>query len=111
MPFNIRCQSCKKDNSPELDTKTKKVYCSECQQEISNITSFQIEIIKASGQILRNNYKHESFTVDCKKCNRIGKPVHTNDGKIACSICNQELDHLSDIYCHMLKQNIAKQRK
>ena len=105
MPFSIPCEKCKKINTPYMDKKTEKVYCSLCNNEIVNITFFAKSQMKTLKQ-----YKEKStnaYSVKCDKCNSEETPEIINN-KVVCNNCKKVLDKLSPIYINMLKDQLKQ---
>ena len=73
---------------PYIDPKTDKVFCSECDGEITNLTYFAKQQMKSSKQ-----YKQKaavSFAVKCKDCNKEERPKIVGKNKdIVCPSCNR----------------------
>lgn len=99
--FSTQCQqkNCHKHMEPYIDPKTDKIYCSECDQEITNLTHFTKVQMKTMKQ-----YKKKvqvSFSVKCAKCNKEARPS-IKIGKIICPGCNVEHSHLTETFKLML---------
>lgn len=110
MPFSISCtnKGCGKTQEPYLDKKTDKVFCSECDKEIINVSYFTKVQMKTLKQFKVK--KNDSFSVKCDKCEHVGRPLLIKSDVI-CSACNGPLDKLSMMFKNMLKdtlQNLDK---
>jgi hypothetical protein len=110
MAFSITCtnKGCVKIQQPYIDPQTDKVFCSECDREISNISQFAKNQMKASKQFKQK--LPSSFSVKCDKCNKVGRPNLIND-ELFCSSCNKPLTNLSLTFKNMLKEKLKKLAK
>jgi hypothetical protein len=101
MPFSIPCNNkkCGKFQEPYLDPLTNQVFCAECNQEITNITSFAKNQMKMFKQF---KPEPQGLLVKCFSCNKSTRPILKND-KPLCSKCGKELN-LSPHFILMLKQ-------
>jgi hypothetical protein len=86
--------------NPYLDPMTNKVHCSDCHQEILNITQFTKSQMKSNKQFKAKQQK--SFSVKC--------PILTPTD-IVCSFCQQPLSHLSEPFKMMLREKISSADK
>ena len=107
MAFSTNCphKGCHKAMEPYLDPKTDKVYCSACDQELTNLTYFAKAQMKSSKQFKPK--KNLSFATTCIACKKEDRPIILND-KICCPACKKEHSHLSEPYKLMLKENLKK---
>jgi len=107
MAFYIYCtnKGCGQIQEPCLDTQDNKVYCSVCDREITNITTFFKVQMKAMKQFRKK--KAKSFSVKCPRCGREERPKLVQDD-IVCGACLQPLDNLSPIFKNMLKDKLRK---
>jgi hypothetical protein len=105
MPFSLVCshKGCYKQNEPYLDPKTDKVYCSECDNEITNVTYFAKVQMKTMKQFRIKTAT--SFAVKCKYCAKEDRPIILNND-IACSGCKKPMDQLSAPFKAMLKDKL-----
>lgn len=105
MPFSMCCtnRGCGKQMEPYLDPRDDKVYCSICNNEISNITYFAKVQMKTLKQFKQK--VGESFAVKCDKCGKESRPILFNDDVI-CSGCKKPLDKLSVPFKNMLKEKL-----
>lgn len=105
MAFSTFCttKGCGKIQEPYLDLQDNKVYCSICDNEISNLTSFVKNQMKTFKQFKVK--KTKPFVFKCLKCNKEDRPKVVKDD-IVCSICLQPMDNLSPIFKHMLKEKL-----
>jgi Zn finger protein HypA/HybF involved in hydrogenase expression len=86
---------------PYIDPKTDKVYCSVCNNELTNVSYFQKTTLKTLKQ-----YKQKStatFSVTCKSCGHEAQPILEN-GKVICPQCKKEHSHLTEQFKFMLKK-------
>lgn len=107
MPFNMNCtnKGCHKQMIPYIDPKTNKVYCSECEQEMENVSHFVKTQMKTLKQYKEKNTV--SFSVKCNKCGKEARPkLIKNNTDVACPYCNGPLDHLSVAFRNMLKEKL-----
>ena len=110
MSFLMPCtnKGCGKTMSPTLDVSSNAVICSECDREITNVSSFAKSQMKSLGQIKKDNKK--SFAVRCPKCNKEARPIETNND-LVCGSCKKPLSHLSEPFKQMLKINLKNADK
>jgi hypothetical protein len=94
--------------NPYLDPMTNKVHCSDCHQEILNITQFTKSQMKSNKQFKAKQQK--SFSVKCPKCQQEDRPILTPTD-IVCSFCQQPLSHLSEPFKMMLREKISSADK
>jgi uncharacterized protein with PIN domain len=107
MAFSVNCtnKGCAKLQQPYIDPKTDKVYCSECDREISNLSQFAKNQMKSSKQFKQKT--STSFSVKCDKCNQDNRPKLVNN-ELVCPNCNKILDKLSLPFKNMLKERLKK---
>jgi hypothetical protein len=110
MAFSMQCphHGCYQIQEPYFDPKTDKVYCSECNQEIVNVTYFAKAQIKSSKQFKRK--KQVPFCVKCDKCENEDQPLLINNN-LVCSKCKKVLDKLSIAFINMLKDHLKKSKE
>lgn len=105
MAFSTFCttKKCGKIQEPYLDPQDNKVYCSLCDSEIVNLTSFVKSQMKSMKQFKQKQAK--PFAVKCVKCGKEERPkIVQND--IVCGSCNKPMDNLSPIFKNMLKEKL-----
>lgn len=105
MGFSTNCtnKGCGKFNEPYLDPQDNKAYCSECNRELANLTSFAKNQMKSNKQFKKK--ASTSFAVKCKSCNKEDRPIILND-KVTCPSCKKEHSHLSEPFKLMLKEKL-----
>lgn len=110
MAFMTNCihKGCYKQMEPYIDPSTDKVFCSECDKELTNITSFTKVQLKSLKQYKQK--KATSFVVKCQSCNREERP-ELNQNKIICPKCKKEHTHLSEPFKIMLKEKLKTASK
>lgn len=96
-------KGCGKQMEPYLDPKDDKVYCSQCNRELSNITHFARIQMKSLRQFKPKNTI--SFAVKCPKCGKEDRPKVVKDD-IVCVGCQKPLDHLSEPFKIMLREKL-----
>ena len=96
-------KGCGKHMEPYLDPSDDKVYCSECDRELANITHFVKIQMKTFKQFRQK--KTISFAVKCKKCGKEDRPKLKGQDVI-CPNCNATHDHLSEPFKIMLKDKL-----
>jgi ribosomal protein L34E len=98
-------KTCNKTVTPYLDKEANKVFCSECECEIENVTHFakvQMQTLKQYRQ-----KKTKSFSVKCASCNKEDRPKI--DGKdIYCRFCNSAQNQLTPFFKNMLIEQLKK---
>ena len=89
MPFIMQCDNrkCLKSQSPLLDIATNKVYCEECNGEITNITNMAKQQLKNFNQTTSNKQTTESYSIVCNQCKHKGTPKLINK-ELVCVKCN-----------------------
>lgn len=107
--IQLQCthKACNKMQSPYIDPKTEKVYCSECENEIqaNHFMKVQLKTLKQYRQ------KDTSrFSTKCALCKKEGTPIILNND-VNCASCKKPLSHLSDIFKNMLKRELAKKEE
>lgn len=105
MAFSIQCvnKGCGKIQEPYLDKETNKVHCSECDQEMKNVSTFTINQMKSMKQYKQK--KVISFGVKCDKCNKEARPKLVKK-EVVCGGCGKELENLSEPFKLMLKESL-----
>ena len=117
MPFRTFCSNkeCREEMQPEIDKKTKKVFCTECDKEIDSVDDFMKRQLISMGQVRRVKKESNSFSVKCEKCENMVKPVLGKDRQIICpdSKCGFNMTNsLSAPFVQMLRTtgHITKER-
>jgi hypothetical protein len=108
MRFSLPCNNkgCGKINEPYLDPNDDKVYCSECDKEMTGITSFVKMQMKSNKQIKQFRAKKpKPFSVKCPRCGKDDRPKLVQED-IICSGCNKPLDQLSEPFKIMLREKL-----
>ncbi len=102
--FRIFCdqKGCRKEMSPVLDKADNKVYCTECDKEIANVTEFMKNQMVSLGQIKRQQKQQQAFSVKCIGCGKENPPV-LKGKDLVCSVCNHNMDHLSAPFALAIK--------
>lgn len=105
MPFLMPCPSkgCGDHMEPYLDPADNKVYCSSCDNEMSNVTHFVKIQLKSLKQFKKK--KSISFSVKCQKCSKEDRPKIVNNN-IICPYCKSIHSHLSEPFKIMLKEKL-----
>lgn len=97
-------KGCGQMQSPYIDPKTDKVYCSLCDKEIKEATHFAKVQMKSLKQYREK--KGRSFSVKCSLCNNEDRPL-SEGNKYLCSSCKKELN-ISDAFKLILKNYLHK---
>jgi len=105
--FQMNCtnKGCGQFQQPYIDPTDNKVYCSLCNKEIVNVSSFTKTQMKSMKQFKQKNTT--SFAVRCDKCGQQERPILSN-GDIFCGNCKKPLDNLSLPFKNMLKEKLSK---
>lgn len=105
MPFSMPCPhvDCKKMQSPYIEQKTDKVFCSLCEKEIPNVSHFAKIQMKTLKQYKEK--KQVSFAVKCQSCSKEARPLIENND-VVCSFCKKPHSHLSEAFKFMLKEKL-----
>lgn len=104
MGFRIYCNNkgCGQDQEPLLDLATSQVMCTECGQEIKDVTQFTKNSMKGLGQVKRDVAKKQAFSVNCQSCSKDVKPEVKSD-KAYCPLCSAHMSHVSKPYILALR--------
>jgi len=105
MPFQMPCMSkkCNKTVTPYLDKEANKVYCSECDSEITNITHFakvQMQTLKQYKQ-----KKNKSFSIKCLSCKKEDRPKIIGL-EVFCKLCSSPQTQLTVFFKKMLIEQL-----
>jgi ribosomal protein L34E len=105
MAFSTFCttKGCGQIQEPYLDPADNKVYCSICDNEILNLTSFVKAQMRSMKQYRQKQAK--PFAVKCGKCGREDRPKLVA-GEVVCGACGGPLNNLSPIFKNMLKEKL-----
>lgn len=105
MGFLIQCNNkgCGQLQTPFLDKDTNEVHCSECDQIISNVSSFTKTQMKHLKQFRQKEKK--SFAIKCDHCKREDRPIIKGNDLI-CSGCGKDFDKLTAVFKNMLKEQL-----
>ncbi len=86
----ILCDKCNKTTDAKLRKETELVICSDCGQQIENVTSFIVNAMRSSREFIEE--KKQSFSFPCKPCAMRTSGLVTLDGKqVICTECGGEL--------------------
>ncbi len=101
------CPKCAKYQTPYLDPKSQKVYCSACNEDytVNHFVKTQLKALKQYREVNKT-----SFSVKCNKCNKEDRPLLV-DNEIMCGACGKEIDHLTDFFKDMLRKQLRKADK
>ena len=105
MAFSTSCtnKGCGKQMEPYIDPKDDKVYCSECDKELVNITYFAKVQLKSLKQYRQK--KGMAFGVKCQNCGKEDRPKIVGDD-VVCPSCKKPHAHLSEPFKIMLKEKL-----
>lgn len=101
--MNCTNRGCCKIMEPYLDPKTDKVYCSQCDREIANITHFAKIQMKSLKQFKQK--KVVSFAVKCQTCGKEERPKIVGED-LVCKGCDNVHSHLSEPFKIMLRDKL-----
>lgn len=101
------CPSCNKQNFPELDKDSGKVYCSVCSAQIT-ANHFLLIQLKTLKQYRTKT--PQAFAVKCNNCSNDTLPIIKSD-KLYCTSCNKEITNISKPYMLMLKQHLSSKNE
>lgn len=88
-----------------LDLETKKVYCPECDGEITGISSFTISQLKNLKQIRKP--KKEAFGVVCATCKHHALPLLL-ENKLVCPKCKQLHQNIPIAFQSLIREKIKQ---
>ena len=109
--MNCPNKGCYKTQEPLLDVELNQVFCSECQKEITNVTSFAKVQMKNLRQTRTNSKKKETYSVKCNRCDKESKPVLSDTDTLMCRECKQPLQNISIPFANLLKQVLKKDQE
>lgn len=103
--FSMNCtnKGCYKQMEPFLDPNSNKVHCSICDGEITNVTIFTKNQMKANKQFRKKN--SVAFGVKCNFCGKDDRPILLKND-IVCSSCKKPLSALSEPFKLMLRDKL-----
>ena len=101
-------KGCGKTMSPILDVNSNEVICSDCQREITNVSSFAKAQMKSLGQVKKDSKK--SFAVKCISCGKETRPIELNND-LVCGSCKKPLSNISEPFKQMLRANLKNADK
>lgn len=107
MPVIVNCASCNKTQEPYLDSKSDKVFCSQCENEIQSNHFMKVQLKTLKQFKVKTT---TPFMVKCPSCNKEDTPVK-NNGKVCCAGCSKPLNNLTDIFKNMLMDHLDKINK
>ena len=110
MPMQLQCNNkgCCKMSEALLDKADDKVYCIECGNEITNITSFTKTSLRSLGQFKREGKANSSFMITCPICNKRSGPK-LNGEDVCCGACGESLkDKVSPVLLYNMAANLKK---
>lgn len=104
--MNCTNKGCGKHMEPYIDPKTDKVYCAQCDGELTNLTYFAKMQMKGSKQYKQKNAL--SFMVKCTKCGKEDRPklIGKDPQDVVCPHCRKSHDHLSEPFKIMLREKL-----
>lgn len=88
---------------PCMDPKTEKIYCSLCNNEMTNVTHF----VKVTMKTLKQ-FRQKStvpFGVKCQNCGKEAQPKIVNND-VVCPQCLKSHEHLSEPFKIMLRDKL-----
>jgi hypothetical protein len=101
--MNCTTKGCGKQMEPYLDPVTDKVFCSKCDNEITNVTHFAKVQMKTLKQFKEK--KVIAFAVKCPKCGKEDRPKLVGED-IVCRGCQKPMTHLSEPFKIMLRDKL-----
>jgi hypothetical protein len=114
MDYRSFCDNkdCHKEMRPVVDKETLIAYCTECGKQVNNISPFMRRQMMSFDQIRRNEKKKLPWAIKCngEKCKKEGPP-ELKEGKLVCSFCGKELDHVAKPFAEMIKVNLTAQNR
>lgn len=110
MAFSTYCNNkgCGKFQAPYIDPQTNKVFCSICDNEISNLSHFTVSQMKANKQFKPKSTA--TFVVKCELCKKDDQPILLNDN-VVCKHCHGPLSSLTTVFKLMLKDKLKTLNK
>ena len=113
MPFRTFCNSedkkCRKEIEPLIDKKTEKVFCPECELEITSIDPFMKRQLISMGQVIRESQEKIPYAVKCPSCERKKQPKIGAAREIRCASCDSDITaSLSGPFVEMLRTAISR---
>lgn len=106
MGYYMVCNHCRMNNQPSFDDEGK-IYCSECNVEINNVSPFIKNQIKSLNTKRAKVIHRKPYIVECVSCKNKDTPQLFNK-KIVCSKCGKELENISLHFKIMLQDMLKK---
>ena len=112
MPFRTFCNSedktCRKEIEPLIDKDTGKVYCPECELEVT-IDPFMKNTLISMGQVLRESQEKTPYAVKCPECGKKKQPKLGPNREILCGSCGADITKsLSGPFVEMLRTAVSR---
>lgn len=101
--MNCTNKGCGIQMEPFIDLKDNKVYCSQCEKELENVSHFTKTQMKALKQFKKK--KIISFSVKCQNCGKEERPNLVKQD-IVCPACNKTHNHLSEPFKIVLRDKL-----
>ena len=113
MPFRTFCNSedktCRKEIEPLIDKSTEKVYCPECDLEITSVDPFMKRQLISMGQVVTQSQEKTPYAVECPVCKRKKQPNIGPNREILCGACGEDITKsLSGPFVDMLRGALSK---
>ncbi len=115
MPFRTFCNSedakCRKEVEPLLDSATDKVYCPECDLEITSVDAFMKRQLVSMGQVRKTKKNSTAFAITCKHCSKEKAPVIGKNKEILCGSCSKDITaDLGAPFVQMLRLTLSRKQ-
>jgi ribosomal protein L34E len=114
MEYRSFCDNkgCHKEMRPVVNKETLEAFCTECGNQVNNISIFMRRQMASYDQVQRNEKKRMPWSMMCKSCNKEGPPELDKDGKkLNCSFCGKELENVARPFYEMVRTNLIAQRR
>lgn len=113
MPFRTFCNSadknCRKEIHPVIDKETEKVFCPECELEITSVDPFMKRQLISMGQVLKESQEKTPYAIKCEHCGKKKQPVLGQKREILCGACGKDITaSLSGPFVEMLRSAISR---
>jgi len=113
MPFRTFCNStdkkCRQEIEPLINKDTGKVYCPQCELEITSIDPFMKRQLVSMGQVIKESQEKIPYGVQCPSCNKKKQPKIGLKREILCGACDVDITaSLSGPFVEMLRTAISR---
>lgn len=108
MSFLLQCQNkdCKKITDVVVDKETKLAYCSDCDSQMTNVTSFVKHSLFSMKKFRTPKKSASSYALECKACHKKMTPLLVKS-ELCCPEC-REPHQVTSHFKNMFIANMSK---